>query len=200
MSGQGASAQAHEPVATAAFDEKATELARTYGDALINAAQNAGNAEEILVELEAIRDFVLKKYPTFAVMMASPLRSLADKDAIIVKTFEGKALPTSVNFLRVLNRKGRLDILGSVLKSARETWERRQNRRKVSVRSAVALSQGQLDALTQRLQSSLQATPVIAAEVDPGLIGGLVVQVGDVVFDGSVRNRLEQLRNRLIEG
>jgi F-type H+-transporting ATPase subunit delta len=190
----------HVAVPPTVFDEKAGELARTYGDALVGAAIQAGNPDEILDELAAIRDFVLTRFPTFAVMMTSPVRSVADKDKVIVRAFEGRALPTSVHFLRVLNRRGRLGLLGPVLRSARSEWERRQNRRPVRVRSAVPLAEGELESLRETLARSLQATPVITAEVDPALIGGLVVQVGDVVYDGSIRNRLEQLRHRLIQG
>ena len=190
----------HAAVAPVAFNEKSSVLARTYGDALVNAAEKTGDAQDVLDELDAIHDFVTTKFPTFALMMGSPIRSTMDKDRVIVQTFEGRALPTSVHFLRVLNRHGRLGMLGSILRTARETWERRQNRRRVSVRSAVPLTDDQHAALTARLAQALHAAPVITAEVDPALIGGLVVQVGDVVYDGSVRNRLEQLRNRLIQG
>lgn len=190
----------HAPVPARVFDERASELARTYADALVNAAQKAGDPDGLLDELDAIRDFVVEKYPTLALLLTSPLRSTADKDALIVRTFEGKADPFAVNFLRVLNRHGRLELLGPILRAAREAWERRQNKRRVEVRSAVPLTDAQSQALRDRMARALGAEPVITPRVDPALIGGLVVQVGDVVYDGSVRNRLEQLRNRLIEG
>jgi F-type H+-transporting ATPase subunit delta len=188
------------PVATRAFDERLSDLARTYAEALVGAAEKEGPVDEVLDELEAIRAFVIGKYPTFALMMTSPVRSTKDKDRIIVQAFEGHALPISVRFLRVLNRHGRLDLIGRVLIEGRAVWDKKQNRCPVTVRSAVPLSDAQLDALRERLRQQLNATPVLHPEVDPALIGGLVVQVGDHVYDGSVRNRLEQLRNRLTEG
>ena len=84
-------------------------------------------------------------------------------------------------------------------RQARATLDRRQNRKPVTVRSAVPLDEGQQAALRDRLASMIHATPVITLEVDPSLIGGLVVQVGDDVYDASVRTRLERLRGRLIE-
>ena len=132
--------------------------------------------------------------------MGSPVRTAADKDRLIAQAFEGRTLPTTVHFLRVLNRHGRLELLGPSLRAARATWDRRQNRRKVTVRSAVPLTGDQADALKERLAKTVGGTPVLKLEVDPALIGGLVVQVGDDVYDASVRNRLEQLRQRLIEG
>jgi F-type H+-transporting ATPase subunit delta len=190
----------HVPLHPTVFDEKASVLARTYAEALLNAAAKASDAGEVLDELDALRDVLLVRFPLFAEMMRSPVRSKDDRDAMLVKTFGGRTSPVALNFLRVLNRRGRLGLLGQVLAAARESWERRQNRRPVSVRSAAPLADDQREAIRDRLARALNATPVITAEVDPALIGGLVVQVGDVVYDGSVRNRLEQLRNRLIRG
>jgi F-type H+-transporting ATPase subunit delta len=192
------------PAPTAApptvFDETADELARTYADALLNVAENHGTVDEVLGELDAIRADVFERFPTFAALMGSPFRTAAEKDRLITRALEGRADPTVVKFLRVLNRHGRLGLLGPVGHAARTAWDRRQNRRPVTVRSAVPLTDGQVGALRDRLAAMLRATPVIRQEVDPSLIGGLVVQVGDDVYDASVRNRLGQLRQRLFEG
>jgi len=182
------------------FDEQSLELARTYAEALLNAAEKTGQPGEVLDELDEVRSLLGGGSPEFARLMASPAHSSTDKDRLLVKAFEGKATPTAFHFLRVLNRHGRLGMLGPVVRLAREVWDRRQNRRPVTVRSAVPLDDGQKDALRDRLARALGATPVFHEEVDPGLIGGLVVQVGDDVYDASVRTRLEQLRHRLIEG
>jgi F-type H+-transporting ATPase subunit delta len=98
-----------------------------------------------------------------------------------------------------LNRHGRLALLWSVIRQARAVLDRRQNRKPVTVRSAVPLDATQLESVKTRLTALVQATPVITLEVDPSLIGGLVVQVGDDVYDASVRTRLEAIRGRLIE-
>ena len=190
----------HSPLVPTVYDAGSPELARTYADALVNAAEKSGEAEAILEELEQIRDFVLTKFPKFAVMMGSPLRTLADKDRIIVQAFEGNASPIAVRFLRVLNRHGRLELLGAIIQTARATWDRRQNRKPVTIRSAVALTTEQTDALRDRLAKIINAQPVLTVAVDPALLGGLVIQIGDDVYDASLRNRLEQLRQRLIEG
>lgn len=197
---QAQASAAHVPLIPTVFDEKASELARTYAAALLNAAEKSGQAEEVLEELEAIRDFVLSRFPTFAVMMSSPVRTSADKDRIITQAFEGRVLPTCVRFLRVLNRHDRLNILGPVLVEARTLWERRQNRRAVVVRSARPLTDEQQAALRDKMARLLNCVPVLRLETDPGLIGGFVVQVGDDVYDASIRKSLEQLRQRLLEG
>jgi F-type H+-transporting ATPase subunit delta len=178
-------------------DEVAPELTRNYAEALLNASGDEVNA--VVEELEAIEAEVLRPSPKFAAILASPSVPVLDKDRILTEAFEPTAMPTVVKFLRVLNRHGRLALLGSVIRQARATLDKRQNRKPVTVRSAVPLDEGQQAAVIDRLAQMVNATPVITLEVDPSLIGGLVVQVGDDVYDASVRTRLERLRGRLIE-
>ena len=132
-------------------------------------------------------------------VLASARVQPAAKDRILREVFEGRASSLVLRCLRVLNRHGRLGLLTSVTTQARATLDRRNNRKPVTVRSAIALDEGQQSALRDRLASMIGATPVITLEVDPSLIGGLVVQVGDEVYDASVRTRLEAIRGRLIE-
>ncbi len=187
-------------VAGTVFEDNSPELSRTYAEALVGAAEAQGEVEPVLDELDAIVADVLVANPQFAALLGSPLMPQHDKDRILVETFEGRARPTVVQFLRVLNRHGRLGLIASVSRTARATWDRKQNRRPVFVRSAVPLDDAQQASLRDRLAQMLQATPILQVTVDPSLLGGLIVQVGDHVYDASVRHQLEQLRQRLIEG
>jgi len=179
---------------------EAPEVARSYAEALLNVAGRDNEVDAVLDELDAIGTDVLQAHPKFAELLTSPLIPAREKDEILTRTFEGRALPTVVRFLRVLNRRGRLGTFGPIARTARAIWDLRQNRRPVLVRSAVALDENQVGHLRDRLTNMLDATPILQLEVDPSLIAGLVVQVGDDVYDASARNRLEQLRQRLIEG
>jgi F-type H+-transporting ATPase subunit delta len=179
------------------FDESTAEHARTYADALINAAgDDAGAAVE---ELEEIVTDVLHGHPRLAAILGPSGPSIAEKDRILVEVFEGRASPIVVKFLRVLNRHGRLDLLEQIARQARLAWDKKQGRKPVTVRSATPLDDAQKAALEGRISALIGATPQLKLEVDPSLIGGLVVQVGDDVYDASVRTRLQQLRDRLIE-
>ncbi|MBX6312172.1 MAG: ATP synthase F1 subunit delta [Isosphaeraceae bacterium] len=181
------------------FDEGTAEVARSYAEALLNAASRDGQAEAVLGELEELREDLLRPFPRFAELLASPSLPAQDKDRMLVETLEGRAHPLVLRFLRVLNRHGRLALLDPILRRARELWDRRQNRIPVEVRSAVPLDEAQQAALRERLAQMTGAHPVIHLTVDPSLLGGLVVQVGDRLYDVSVRTRLEQLRHRLVE-
>lgn len=184
-------------IAGTVFDDASDGLARNYADALLAAAGDDGGA--VLDELEAILAEVVRGQPRFAELMAAPALGSADRDRVLVALFEGRARPTVVNFLRVLNRRGRFGLLAQVVARARAAWDRARGRRPVTVRSAIPLDDARLAALGARLAGLIGATPVLSVVVDPSLIAGLIVQVGDDVYDASVRSRLARLRDRLIE-
>jgi F-type H+-transporting ATPase subunit delta len=180
--------------------DESIALARRYAEALVDAAQNEGGVDTALAELAEIEEDVLKPFPRFAAVLASDRVPSPEKDRMLRELFEGRASSLVLRFLRVLNRHGRLGILGSVLREARVLWDRRNRRIPVRVRSAVPLDEAQLDSLRQRLTRLVDGTPIVTASTDADLIGGLVVQVGDQLYDASVKHRLSQLRQRLIEG
>lgn len=181
------------------FADDSPEVTRSYADALLGAAEKDGDVEAVLGELDELVADLLVGDRRFAALFTSPSIRPAEKDRILASAFEGRALPIIVRFLRVLNNHGRLNLLGPIARHARATWDHRQNRRPVTVRSAVALDDSQKSTLTGRLAAMLAATPIVTYEVDPALIGGLVIQAGDDIYDASVRTQIDQLRRRLIE-
>jgi F-type H+-transporting ATPase subunit delta len=190
-------ARPEHDVAGTVFDEAAGGVVRNYADALLSATGDEAGA--VVDELDAIVSDVVRGQPRFAELMASPTLGVAERDRVLVELFGSRTLPVVVNFLRVLNRHGRINLLSQIAAALRAEWDRKQGRRPVTVRSAVPLDEGQRKALEGRLSTLIGATPVLTAEVDPSLIAGLVVQVGDDVYDASVRTQLKRLRDRLIE-
>ena len=180
--------------------DETTELAHRYAEALIGAAEKEGGVDPLLEELAEIEKDILKAFPRFAELLASPRVSSAHKDQVVTQVFGKQASSLVVRFLRVLNRHERLGMLGVVAREARSIWDRRNHRVPVHVRAAVPLDEKQLETLRDRLAALTGATPILLVTTDPDLIGGLVVQVGDHRYDASVQNRLAQLRQRLIEG
>jgi len=176
------------------------KAARQYADALLGAAEKEGVVETALADLEAIRDEILHPNPKFAGILASSRVPTAEKDRILVELLEGRISDLALRFLRVVNRHGRLGLLGPIAVEARRLWDERNRRIPVAVRTAAPLDEGQAEELKTRLAAMTAATPVLEVTTDPSLIGGLIVQIGDQVYDASVRNRLEQVRKRLIEG
>jgi F-type H+-transporting ATPase subunit delta len=180
------------------LDESARTGARTYADALLNVAAHEGQVDAVLAELDEILTDVVEPHPQFAGLLLSPLLPAHERDRILVQLFEGRALPTVVKFLRVLARHGRLPLFRAIVDTAHHLWNERQNRKSVSVRTAVALDDEQQTRLRERLQAMLGATPLLSVQTDPELIGGMVIQVGDVVYDSSVRTQLSRMRRSLV--
>jgi F-type H+-transporting ATPase subunit delta len=182
------------------FHDEDIAIARRYAEALVDAAQKEGPVDSMLDELNEVQDDVLRPFPRFAEVLASARVPRAEKDRMLLEVFDGRASSLVLRFLRVLNRHDRLGLLAAIRREARSIWDRRNRRIPVRVRSAVPLDDGQLQALRDRLAGLIDGTPILNVSTDPSLIGGLVVQVGDHLYDASVKSRLAQLRHRLIEG
>ncbi len=181
-------------------DDTAIAVARRYAEALIDAAEKEGQVDAVLAELAEFESDVLARFPRFAQLVASERVPAADKDRILTEAFSGRASDLVLRFLRVLNRHGRLGLLGPIVSEARKIWDRRNRRIPVSVRTAVPLDDDQVQRLRERLAGLVPGTPILKISTDSSLIAGLVVQVGDEMYDASVKSRLAQLRHRLIEG
>ncbi len=181
------------------FDESIVELSRVYAEAILAAASKTGSVREIVEDLGGISEAFVSKPGTLERLTSSG-RSPEEIDAILTKTFDGKAHPLVVNLLRVLNSKGRLALIPALADRVARESDRLLNRVRVSVSSARPLTADQLESLSKTLKQRIGLEPVLQTSVDPGLIGGLVIRVGDLQFDSSIRSRLEQLRKNLLEG
>lgn len=179
-------------------DPSAKGVARVYVQAFLNAARELGIGDP-LEEFTSFHDDVLVKNPEFARLLTSEMTSTDDKLGIIDRVVRPYASEFFTNFLKVLARHDRLVLLPVILA---ETWlehEKRGGKRRVHLKSAVPLSEQQLGQIHDRLQSVLSQEPVLIPVVDADLLGGLVIQVGDTVYDGSLRTRLRNLQRRLRE-
>ncbi|MDX2039038.1 MAG: ATP synthase F1 subunit delta [Isosphaeraceae bacterium] len=172
---------------------------KSYAEAFLGASGTVDAAESAVEELEEFLGDVWHAHPRFAALLGSASLPSAEKDRLLTSTLDGRALPVVSNFLRVLNRHGRLGHLPAIVGQVRATLDRKRNRVPVRVITAVPLDDASRGSLVTRLQTLIQADPVLHLEVDPTLIGGLILQVGDDVYDASVRTRLARMRDRLFE-
>jgi F-type H+-transporting ATPase subunit delta len=175
-------------------------VVRHYAEALVSAAAGEGQAEPAIEELEGIAREVLSAHPRFQQVLGSSQVSAGEKDRLLLAVFGDRVSSVVLRFLRVLNRHGRLELLAPLARETRQIWDRRHNRVPVLVRTAAPLDPAQQEALRQKVAEMISATPIMQITTDPSLIGGLIVQVGDQVCDASIQNRLQQIRQRLIEG
>jgi len=187
---------------TTAFNEPANiglqSIASAYAKALFNAAEKAGVLDEISTELNALIDDVIAKHQKLADVIASAMFSPEQKIDMIERAFAGRAHPLLVNFLKVLAGHHRAYILQSIREEFSKLYDSVRNRIPVRIVTAAPLAEKQRSAIVSRMKSILGGDPILQTEVDPSLIGGLVAQVGDVVFDGSLASNLHRLREQLI--
>jgi F-type H+-transporting ATPase subunit delta len=179
-------------------DVSAQRIARVYAESLLNAAQERNEADTVFDQLDSLVTDLFKADPALEAFLASGAFSRLQKASLIQSVFEKRASELFFNFLMVLNQHDRLDLIRVIRDAYRDFLDQRARRMRVRVRSAVPLSGEETTRLNQELRDTLHLEPVLDTEIDPDLIGGLVVQVGDWVYDGSVRTRLETLRNQLI--
>lgn len=179
-------------------DPSAKAVARVYTLAFLGAAQGTG-VPEALEELTSFHDDVLQQNPEFARLLTSEFISREDKLGIIERIVQPRASELLTSFLRVLARHERLNLLPVILQEAWLEHERIAGQQRVHVKSAVPLSEEKLGQIRDRLQDVLSAEPVLIPVVDEDLLGGLLIQVGDTVYDGSLRTQLRNLRRRLRE-
>jgi F-type H+-transporting ATPase subunit delta len=168
------------------------EIARVYANALFGAARDRG-------KLDAIRDqlaqFVaaLEENRELRLFLFSPYFSSAEKIDGLKKAVTG-AEPEFVNFLQLLLEKGRMPVIFRIRRQYDALWDKENKRLAVTVTSAVELDPAVAKQIAAEIEEQTGNTVELSSRIDPDILGGLVVQVGDMVLDTSIRNRLEKLR------
>ncbi|MDB5346578.1 MAG: atpH [Schlesneria sp.] len=180
-----------------AVDPRGESIATVYVNAYLDAAgqESAGAAEELI----SFVDDVLASQSDFSQLLCGTSLGQDEKIQLIDRIVAQRATPRFTNFLKVLARHDRLALLPTIRQLAEAEFERRSGKRRVSVTSAAEISDQTLESIRSTLRSSLSIEPILETRVDSTLIGGLVIRVGDTVYDGSLKTQIKQLRARLRE-
>lgn len=179
-------------------DPTVRSVSRVYAVALLDATPS-GDVNAVLAEAQSFVTDVLDTNPKFERLLTSPAIPLDEKLKWIDNVVAPRATPLFTNTLRVLAKHNRLEIIRSVVDTLGREIEDRSGRKRVKITSALPLSETSLGELRSSLSKALSAEPILETSVDPALLGGVVIRIGDTVYDGSMRNRLKQLRARLRE-
>lgn len=177
-----------------AFDTDRQYLGSVYAKALLGATNQARNTESVLAEFETFVAEVLDRVPKLATLLASPRVPHAAKEQVLDRVLGGKSSQQLLCFLKVVSKHGRMDCLRQASLAARQLFSEQQGRLEVIVKTAEPLDDAQRRAVVERLRATLGKEIDLKAEVDQALISGVVVRVGDTVYDGSVANRLQRLQ------
>jgi F-type H+-transporting ATPase subunit delta len=169
-------------------------LGGVYAKALLGVTESAGVTESVVAEFDSFLTDVLERLPDFEAMLKSPRVSHEDKERLFDRAFAGKMSVCLLNFLKVVSRHGRLDCLRMINRAVHLLLDNLRGRVQVEVTTAAPVPADVLDGVRNRLAVSLGREVVVSTSVNPELLGGIVVRIGDKVYDGSIKNSLERMR------
>ena len=180
------------------WDVSARRIACVYAEALLNAAHKQGQADNVLAELDSLIKDVFDRDPRLETLFSGAAIGRKARAAALERVFKNRASDTFYRFLLVVNEHERLDLLRAILTEARDLHDERRRRLRVLVYSAVPMDEEQQAAIGARVRERFDLEPVLVSILDPNLLGGLKIRIGDRQFDATVRARLDLLRQQMI--
>lgn len=133
-------------------------------------------------------------------MLANPAIALEQRDELAKRLFGTVVSGPVLNLIQLMIRRGRIHELPRLAAEFQRLDNARQGITLATATSAAPLTNDEIQALTERMEQFAGGRIELDTQVDPSLLGGVVVRVGDRLIDGSVRGRLERLRNQLVSG
>jgi F-type H+-transporting ATPase subunit delta len=179
-------------------DPSARSVAKVYSQSYLDSAGSDGTGAAI-EELGSFITDVLGANPEFDQMLRSQGLSTELKLQLLERVIVPRSSPLFANFIRVLAHHDRLDLLPLIHDLAVREMERRSGQRRMQVTSATELSAETLESIRNTMATTFSKQPILETRVDPSLLGGMTIRVGDTVYDGSLKSQVKQLRARLRE-
>jgi len=178
---------------------KSITIARNYAEALLLAAEPEGEVEHYGRLIDAVAG-AMRTDERIAVALESPRVAKAAKARLLENALRGTAPQRFIRFLQAVVRRGRQALIGEIAQEYHALVDLKLNRVHAGVTLAVEsdapLEQQIADRLTRALGKEVRAH----FRADPAILGGVVVRVGDRIFDGSLRRRLNALRRKMLGG
>ena len=168
------------------------EAAYVYAEALFEAGKDRGKLDSLQSQLGQFADAV-DGNRDLQVFLFSPYLSSADKREGLARAIDG-AEPELTNFLELLVEKHRMPEIFRIRRQLDELWKKENRRLDVTVVSAVELDEAVVTKIGQEVERQTGEAVELSSRVDSGILGGIVLQVGNMVLDASIRSRLEKLR------
>ena len=171
-----------------------THIAKPYAVALYDLASEAKSIAQTQKALNKIAT-LSEKNADFARMLASPLFNLEQKSAAINAILKKLKTPNlSANFVKLVAKHDRLIVLPSMIEQFNSITAKLRGEAKAEITSAAKLSKTQLDLLAKTLKKKIGKTIKLQTNVDPSLIGGLIVKVGSQMIDSSLKTKLSAMK------
>jgi len=182
------------------IEAQPSALAKVYAKSLFELAQQDGqaNAESILGELEDIVELA-RADRSFSELLASRLIDTDKRDASLERMFNGRVSGLTLNFLRQLNRKGRLANLSQIATAMDTLVQDQYGRIEVDVFTATPIGTGELESVRAQLSASLGKDVIMHPYTDSSMLGGIKLRMGDQLIDASIQAQLRKMRDGLLD-
>ena len=168
------------------------DVVRVYAEALFEAGKDKGKLDALQSQLAQFADAVSENHD-LQVFLFSPYLSSQEKKKGLERAISG-AEPELINFLELLVEKGRMPEVFKIRRELDELWKHENKRLDVTVTSAVELDSSVVEKIGDEVERQTGEKVELSSRVDDSILGGIVLQVGNMVLDASIRSRLEKLR------
>jgi len=172
-------------------------LAKRYAQALFDWSEEKKRTDAILTDVRSLR-IILRDCPVLRSFLDNSGLSEAKRSAILRKLFQGRLGEETLTYLLFLSRKNRLSLLDGILTAFQEIHD--DHRRRVSVEATVAkaLKRDQLEAMLRWVEVKTGKIPRLHQTIDPAVIGGVCLKIGDQIYDGTIRCQLDRFARATI--
>jgi F-type H+-transporting ATPase subunit delta len=175
----------------------ATAVAHKYAKALFEEARERERIDRVAADLRSLSD-LQKEDPSFHDFLVSPEVLTENKRRFLDTVFRPRMDSLSVDFLHLVVEKGRIDVLPEIWREFDALVEEYRGVLRAQVLSAVPLTPDQEGRLKARLDRLTGKNVVVEKRIDPEVLGGVVVHLGNQILDGSLRQGLDEIRRRLL--
>ena len=173
-------------------------IANRYAEALFQLSEEENITKEIYNELHDVVE-VIKNNKELDNVLKSPLVAKNEKTQLIEALFNNKINNDLKNFLKILVEKGRISSLKSIELTFKELLNDKHNIIEGTVISAIALTEKQVKELEEKLSKKYNKNVTLENEVDQSILGGVLVRRGNTQIDGSVKTRLNNIKDQLTQ-
>jgi F-type H+-transporting ATPase subunit delta len=179
------------------IDQNIQSTDLVYGRALADLADEAGVLAEVADQMGEIGE-LLRAEPQLVRLLATRTLSVEQRRRIIENLFQGRVHDLVFRFLQVANAKNRLDRMDTIVKAVAILVDQKRGIVRAQMFVAAALDTGRVEALADRIGKTFGGRVILDQQVDPTLIGGLKLRIGDRLIDGSVAAQLRGLRRKFV--
>jgi ATP synthase F1 delta subunit len=173
------------------------EIAQVYSRALFEVAKEQGKLDVVREQLGEFAD-ALHENRDLAVFFFSPYFSTEEKKDGLKRAVQG-ADPAIVNFLETLLERHRMPVIFRIRAQYQRLWDQENKLLPVAVTSAVALDEATVSSIGERIGAQTGQKVELTSTVDPDILGGIVLRVGNSILDASIKHRLDQLRKHVAQ-